>query len=243
MTTYGEIRTDILRTLDYPPEEVSGDIPLLVLSKMRDVSREVLSQYKGKELLKRSDVFVVDDTTTTVPVGAGGFEVTDMVFPYGISIDDGTTIEDDYAERFLGYISFEAWTGLNTYRLGNQRPERCFTINLDDRIVFSLKPTSGETWDTRLWYYKEVGAIDLGAAPELPQYFHSIITLGVVLEFPQLFKGGERLLLYRRLEQRYNELRRELFSSKGTGKNFMDKKFRKRGAGTGFFWSNKGLTL
>jgi hypothetical protein len=233
--TYEEIFHDILRTLDYPVEETAGDIPLLVLSKMRDISREIIADYKDKSLLKKSAVFTIDSSTTTVPVGASGFEVTDMVFPWGITIDSDD-LNDETSDKFLGYMSYEAWTNLNSFKTGNNRPSMCFTINLDDEVEFSTKPSGDQEWEARLWYYRELGEIVLSETPALPQYYHSLITLGVVLEFPQLFKSGERLVLYRRLEDRFDNLRRKLNGAKGIGKHFFNIRKRGRSNVNGTFW-------
>lgn len=239
--TYEEIFQDILRTLDYPVEETTGDIPLLVLSKMRDISHEIIADYRDKALLSKSAVFVISESTTTIPVSSGGFEVTDMVFPFGLTIDSDSLTDDETTDKFMGYISYEAWTNLNSFKSGNNRPNACFTINLDNEVELSTKPSGTQTWDARLWYYREIGPIVLSATPELPQYYHGMITLGVVLEFPQLFKSGERLVLYRRLEERYTNLRQKLNSSKSIGRHFFNIRQRGRKSSGWNFWPKSRL--
>lgn len=239
---YGQIKDTILLTLDLPTGMV-GDISDLIDLKIQEIANEIIGDYKPKELLIKAGPVAVTNGDDEIPIGIGGFAVTDMVVPYGITIGNYTDYADNRDEKFIPYLSYEAWMQMNSYKLGNERPFNCFTIDLSDNIILQSYPEGSESWDIYFWYYKTIAAYGSSVEPELPEYYHAILTTGVVLEFPQFFKTPERLALYRRLETRYDGLVKKLHALKGFGKKFMNIKSRTtRGGFRASIWPRSPLT-
>jgi hypothetical protein len=239
---YGQIKDTILLTLDLPLG-MTGDISDLVDLKIQEIANEIIGDYKPKELLVKVGPVAITNGDDEIPVGVGGFGVTDMVIPYGITLGDYTDYADNRDEKFLPYISYEAWIQLNSYKLGNERPSNSFTIDLDGNIILQSYPDGTASWDIYFWYYREITAYSALVEPELPEYYRAVISTGVILEFPQFFKTQERLALYQRLVTRHDNLMKKLHSLKGFGKKFMNMKSRTtRGGSRSNLWPRSPLT-
>lgn len=239
---YGDIKDTVLLTLDLPTDMV-GDISDLVDLKIKEITNEIAGNFKDKSLLTKVGPVAITGGDDEIPVGVGGFGVTDLVEPYLVTLGISSSYVADRDEQILGYMSYEAWVQLNSFKLGNLRPQNAFTIDLNGNIILGAYPES-ESWDVYFWYYREISAYTPTGIPEIPIYYRAVITTGVVLEFPQFFKSPERLALYSQLQARHKNLRDQLRAMKGTGKKFMTIKGRTGMGGTGrSIWPRGALSL
>lgn len=208
---YGDIKNSILLELDLPTG-MTGDVSDLIDTKIKLLANEIIGELRPKEVLAKAGPIVITAGDDDIPLGVGGFNVTDLVIPYGVSVGTYTGYATTRDDKFIPFLSYEAWVELNSYKLGNARPRNCFTIDLDNNIIMGEFPEGSDSWDVYLWYYKEIAPYASGTTPEIPVYYHSVLVLGVVLEFPQYFKTSERLALYAQLKSRYLAAREKLFS-------------------------------
>jgi hypothetical protein len=222
---YGDIKNTILLTLDLPLG-MTGDVSDLIDYKIQEISNEIIGDLKPKEILVKAGPVAVTNSDDEIPLNVGGFAVTDMVAPYGVTVGTYSGYATTRDEVFMPYISYEAWVQLNSYKLGQDRPKNCFTIDLDSNIIIGSFPEGANSWDVYLWYYKEISAYSSSATPEIPIYYRSVITTGVILEFPQYFKTAERLAMYSQIRSRYDGLKLKLHTLKGHGKGFQGIKSR-----------------
>lgn len=239
---YGDIKNTILLNLDLPLG-MTGDVSDHIDYKIQEITNELVGDLKPKEILAKAGPVSVTNGDDEIPLNVGGFAVTDLVTPYGLTLGTYTDYADTRDEQFLPYISYEAWIQLNSYKLGNERPKNGFTIDLDDNIIIGSFPEGTSTWDVYLWYYKEIGTYGALATPEIPIYYRGVITTGVTLEFPQYFKTAERLALYSQIKSRYEGLKVKLHTLKGHGKGFANIKSRTSMSGSrGTIWPRSPLT-
>lgn len=239
---YGDIKNTILLTLDLPLG-MTGDVSDLIDYKIQEITNEIVGDLKPKEILAKAGPVAVTNSDDEIPLNVGGFGVTDLVTPYGVTMGTYTDYADTRDEMFMPFISYEAWVQLNSFKLGGDRPRNCFTIDLDDNIIIGSYPEGSESWDIYLWYYKEIATYDSGTTPEIPIYYRSVITTGVILEFPQYFKTPERLALYSQIRNRYEGLKVKLHTLKSHGKGFMGIKSRTQMLGSrNSIWPRSPLT-
>lgn len=238
---YGDIKDTILLTLDLPTGMV-GDISDLIDFKIQEIANEIIGDLKPKELLVKVGPVAITNGDDEIPVGVGGFAVTDMVAPYAITLGIYTDYADNRDEKFLGYLSYESWIQLNSYKLGNDRPTNSFTIDLDNNIILGEYPSGTDSWDVYFWYYREITAYSSSAIPEIPIYYRGVITTGVVLEFPQFFKTPERLAMYSQLKARNQDLKDKLRTFKSRDKKFMRIKSRTGRGSSNSIWPRSPLS-
>lgn len=239
---YGDIKNTILLTLDLPLG-MTGDVSDLIDYKIQEITNEIVGDLKPKEILVKAGPVVVTNSDDEIPLNVGGFGVTDLVLPYGVTLGTYADYADTRDELFVPFMSYEAWVQLNSFKLGSDRPRNCFTIDLDDNIIIASYPEGSESWDVYLWYYKTIATYDAATDPEIPIYYRSVISTGVILEFPQYFKSPERLALYSQIRNRYEGLKIKLHTLKSHGKGFMGIKSRTQMAGArNSIWPRSPLT-
>jgi len=218
---YGDIKNVIMRALDLPTG-MTGPVSDQVDDKIKEIANEIIGEYRPIELLRKAGPVTITNGDDEIPLNVGGFSVTDLVIPYGLTVGTYTGWADERDDKFIPYISYEAWIESNSYKLGNSRPDNAFTIDLDDNILLSSPPEGTESWDVYLLYYAPIGAYLSSNTPEIPEYFHSAITTGVILEFPQYFKTAERLAAFAQYRARYTRAMDKLFTLRSLKKRHMN---------------------
>ena len=240
--TYGDIKNTIMLALDLPTG-MTGDISDSVDYKIQEIANEMIGDLKPKELLVKVGPVTITNGDDEIPVGAGGFNVTDMVIPYGVTVGDYADYAANRDEKFLGYLSYEAWVQLNSYKLGDTRPANSFTIDLNNNIILGVYPEGTTQWDVYFWYYKKINTYSPLNEPEIPIYYRGVISTGVILEFPQFFKTEERLTMYGQIKARHEGLKAKIHTLKGHAKAFRGIKKRKNiASGRSSIWSRSLLS-
>jgi hypothetical protein len=207
MATYSELKEEILLSLDLPSAMV-GDVSDLVSLKMYRVVESLCAELSPLQLIKRTGSVTIDSSTTSIPLGATGFDILDeyakvIVF----QIDKNTT--DDHPPETYEYLPYQSWLMQNTARAGNLRTAITFTINPDFEVEIRDYPSGDDEWSCWLYYLARPTAITSNGIPEIPILHHGIIVTGTVLEFPQYFQGDRQALLAMQMAK-YEQQRRQL---------------------------------
>lgn len=210
MSTYNELASEVLGKLDQSLS-TTGDVLTQVQTEIQRTNEKLCVDLRPKELLVSVGPVNISSITTSIPLNLGGFGVSNMDLPFQLRVDykTQTTVEDLEWE----FKEWETWLQLKNSLEGNARPTRVWTIDPSNNIFLSLYPTSPDTWDTYLHYYKATAVFSGSAEPELPKMHHWLISVGASLSFPQYFQG-DRATLLAKYQNDFNEGRAKLMKRK-----------------------------
>lgn len=219
MSTYSELRQEILLTLRLPPSMV-GDARSLVDLKMARVVETLCADYRPDKLLRSTSAFLVTSATTSIDLSSDlSVDLTssgDYATPFTVTIDRDRS--GSRKPEYMRYVDYKAWIHGVTTSFGNERERGTFTITPSQEIVLNRWPTSSsEQWDLYFWYFAKPAAVADAGVPEIPSYYHNAIISGVVREFPQYFIG-DREMLFAKFEKDYERARSKLLRSRLSSK-------------------------
>lgn len=202
--TWAELTTQVFYNLDLP-SVTTGDVKAAVEAKLQDVLVSISNLYDLRELFRTSDAFTLEEDTDAVPLGATGFEVTDLSEIAWIGID----FEGEGNDELIQEYSWITWKKLYNTMSGDQREEYRWTIDPEDNFYFSTLPSGTDTWDAYLHYYKTVAPFVSTNEPELAERHQRVLVLGATTYFPQQFTGA-RESLFLKFQNEYNVTLREI---------------------------------
>jgi hypothetical protein len=211
MATYSELREEILYTLDVPPA-MTGDVRSLVDIKMAGLVERLVSEIMPLQLITRAGPVVLTSATTSVPMGAAGFDcLTTYAQVITFTIDKDTT--DETPPEVYEYVPYQTWLTQNSVRAGDNRGGAQFTINPSLEVEIKNWPDGSDTWSSYLWYLSRPAAVSDLLEPELPPLKQRIVVPGVAVQFPHLFQGDRQTLLFQQQKQ-FDDLYRELLRNR-----------------------------
>ena len=193
--TYTEIKNAVLVLLDIDLAS-SGDIADQVEVHMKRIVNEIAVKCHPIELLTSATDSAVVSTYTSIPLFATspglGITQTTYMKPAMLFVDEDLTDTED--PPYWDFVSFLSWLRQRRPTIDN-RPERSWTINDQDKILLRNWPGAGATWGATLYYYTQPAAIVLANSPEFALEHHFAIVLGTAVAFPNLFEGDRQSLL------------------------------------------------
>lgn len=202
MSTWLELEEEILTMLDVDKDvSTSSDIRALVKIKLKRVRDRLYLMRPPYSLLVSASAATVSSTTTYISItgatsGANpGLSLTDFWRPFTVTIDG-----EDFE-----FVDWPVWVRQNNAVAGDQRLNKSFTINYENKITLSTYPVGSVTWSAVLHYLKQPATIIDAGTPEIGQEHEELLVLGVALQFPNLFQGEERTALYASIKADYNE--------------------------------------
>lgn len=218
MSTYEQLRDKALRLTD--------QVGATDATRVAEVALEEALNYVSTKVvldgLRGRATYTWLSTDVTVPVGGGGFAITDLSTPLhlyvGAAQDDGTRYD---------YRRWNTWLTLkfspSQERLGlfepttyNELPDRCFTIDPDNNI--HIYPEPSEDQILTLYYEKDpAGYGDGTGTPEITGKYQSILTMGAVLWIKDWLREPDQsinpYLLFEQLDPQIRELEIHLRSN------------------------------
>lgn len=201
MATWAELRTQVFLNLDLPVN-TTGDIKTGVETALQATLEEMVSDFNPRELLVKTAPVSLTSATTSVPLGAGGFEVTDLAEIYGIAVDPNPA-DSEVEEEFWEEVSYLTYKRQLSALRGDTRGGYQWTFDNNDNFRFTTLPTVSDTWDAYLFYYKTIAAFSDDETPEIASPHHRTIALGATTYYPQMFSGA-REGLFQKFQREYN---------------------------------------
>lgn len=219
---YLALRKQVLRFLDQDGD-VTGELVDAINDALQTVINELAFDCRPIELFEKVGPVNIDHTTTAIPLGVGGFNVSDIGDIKGIQVDAKTTSEVD--DQDWDEMSYESYVSQNNVYEGDNRPFYRWVLTPAQEIVLTNWPEDPATWDVYLHYYKLPAAVTDNGVPELPELHHRTLALGAVTYFPQYF-AGDRNELFLKFEKEYKAGKERLLLSRRAAKaaRFMRKR-------------------
>lgn len=221
--TWAEVRREILILLDDDGDASPDDhdIAFAVDRRMARQRSRLFNRRKPLALFRESDEVSIVSTTTqinlTTTVGDNpGLGITASTFwkPFTFVVQEP---EEDEASDYE-FVDYRSWIRQLSAQIGNQRRVSTFTITPDNEILLVDYPESGITWTGKLWYYERPAEIVDGGTPEIDEEHIDAIILPVVVSFPNLFQGEERLALLAGYKAEAKEAEKLYFQDTGIAK-------------------------
>jgi hypothetical protein len=237
MSTWAEIRTEILTMLDIDTAvTTASDLRNLVDIKMKRKRDSLYNMRMPPSLFVSSQQVQINSTFQYIDIrGPGdgstssipGFDLVNLWKPFTLMI--ATDENDPTTNADWNFVSHPTWLRQQFAARagGDQRERNSYTIDYQDFLYLSRIPAPNEAnWNAQLWYYKLPANITDISEPEIGPEFEELLTLGVVIQFPNRFSSEERLVLLQAYTQEYNNLLRDFLRQRRVGK--IDSRFRPR---------------
>lgn len=215
MSTWAELRQEILIMLDLNSSLTSGDLHDLIDIKVKRVRDKYYALRPPRSLLvssstvtATSDLVAIKTTGSAVGTTYPSFALSNLRKHWTVTVED-----EDW-----DFIPWESWIRAKNARSGNQRPHRSWTIDYQDYIYLADIPTGTETWDVVLHYLKTPTAIADDGEIEIGSEHEELLATAVAVQFPNQFIGEERLLIYQGLISRLKQLESDFLRDYPIGK-------------------------
>lgn len=179
--TYEDLKDEVLVLTDsVGATDIEAVVKIVLVRALKYISRKA----DLKDLVARADY----EWTTSdyrIPLGGGGFEISDYEVPYFMMVGD---IDDDTTRIPYHYLPYKDWLVLKgsgvVNRLGldasiiDSRYSHCFTLNYDNEI--EIDPVTNGT--VSLYYYiAPAGYGDGTGQPEIPDVWRDMLVNGATL--------------------------------------------------------------
>lgn len=243
MSTWEDLRKDILFALGEKREaSATNDIRAQVDRKLQMKRDEVYGLRAPRSLLVYSTSVDIPSTLDYISIDASGsgdtpgWSLTDYWRLYSITMgqSDAETIHDGQEWE---YVEWDTWIKSASAVEGDQRLSATYTVDYQNRVYLIQLPDGTSTWKAWLNYYKQPAAIVDAGIPEIGVEFENVLTLGTILEFPDLFRGDERAGIYAATARRYDDALKSYLRAntpKRSGSRL--RPFRKKRGTSPLFW-------
>lgn len=216
MATWKDLREEVLGMLDVKVSaSTASDIRNLVDIKLERLRDKLYSLRRPRSLLVYTDPETVDSSTVAIKItgtaaaGYPSFDLSDFDEVFTLAIEG-----EDWQ-----FVPWEAWIRSNNAVGGNQRPRRSWTIDYQNYLYLSSVPEGSDTWEAVLHYYKTPATItDLGT-PEIGKRHESLLVVGVAVQFPNLFQGEERTIIFQSLMSQEGRLMKDFMRERPARKS------------------------
>lgn len=203
MSTWQEIRENILTLLDVAPDAtIADDIRVAVDLKLKHARDRLYSLRVPDSLLVKSSAITVEDDTVYIKISGAGdgthptFALTDFHKIFALKIEDETWTP----------VRWGSWIMQQSNTAGDQRWRKSYSVDSDRYIYLRTLPGTGQTWSAELHYQKTPATIVDGGTPEIGAEHEELLVCSVVRSFPNRFITEERLSLLAAINSQYREL-------------------------------------
>lgn len=217
MANYSELKTKVLRRVDSVGSSSVGQ----VAEDGLEAAMCYIAQHMLLPDLRGSGTYTWQSGDTSVALGAGGLNVlSDYETPIEAWVhasgEDGLRYEyiEYLAFRRLKNVSFRSPRDrtLSTPSGINELPDRAFTINDSDELVFYPTPAEGSI--ITFYYEKAPAAYSDSGIPEIPAKWHTLLVDGAEI-FVRSYQKEEFVdtkALFRSLEPQLQKFEQSLHS-------------------------------
>lgn len=205
MATYGEIISDAQKLTDSTGQT---DVQEVMEAAVIHALRYIATKVEIPELRAiASYTFLSSDDT--IPIGVGGFAITNFTTPIRLYVND---IPYDYRE-YLEWLDLKSAPGdyrwsINQPAVTDLRPGRCWTINSANEVEIFPLPSEDDV--IKLVHAREPATYASGSTPELNARFHIILINACILVAKEFLRDPDQILdlnaLFQALDPQITEL-------------------------------------
>lgn len=205
MSTYGEIITDAQKLTDTTGQtDIQEMMEAVVIYALKYIATKVTVPE-----LRAVTSYTYLSTDDTIPIGGGGFAISNFTTPIRLYVND---IPHDYRE-YLEWLDLQSAPGgfrwsINQTSTVDLRPSRCWTINPSNEVEIYPLPVEDDV--IKLVHAREPAAYSSGGTPELNARFHVILMNACVIAAKEFLRDPDAILdlnaLFQALDPQITEL-------------------------------------